>query len=373
MKLRLPRAALAVPALATLTLAPALADTIYMVDGSTLDEVDVIAERLDGITYRQKGKSGEDQIDPDKVLLIEYKRLPRLIDEAETLIADGAVLDGIERLDQFAESVFSGENKRDKQTWAPAHALDRILHLRMGLGELDGVIKAADRLLEKAPDSRHAPTALLEKAFAQRMQGKGPAAQATLDVLRETIASKGLSKRWSLELELAEIAGNADLKGQAKRDRLIEVAGQAGNAYPTVRSRARVAEGETHLEGSSPDYASAQKIFESIVADPKADEATLAGAYTGLGDCLFHSAAEKIKAGADAGNELLEALLAYMRVVVNYPDQPNYVPKAMFFAGRVFDYIGDDVSKGNARRLYTAVIQNYKDSTWAAEARNFRK
>ena len=37
------------------------------------------------------------------------------------------------------------------------------------------------------------------------------------------ITAKGLSKRWSLELELAEVLGNEGLKGQSKRDRLIEI------------------------------------------------------------------------------------------------------------------------------------------------------
>jgi tetratricopeptide (TPR) repeat protein len=373
MKLRLLRSAPAAALLLALGAAPALADTIYMVDGSTLTDVEVVKEQFDGVTYKSKGKSGEDRVDADKVLLIEYRRLPRQIDEAETLIGDGAILDGIDTLSQFVEDVLSGKNRRDRQPWAPGYALDRILHLRMGIGDLDGVVRAADRLVEKVPDSRHAPSALLDKAQAQRMQGKGPAAQATLDTLREMIAAKGLSKRWSLELELAEVLGNTGLKGQAKRDRLIEVAGQAGTAWPMVRSRARVAEGETWLEGDKPDYQKALKIFEDIVADPKADHATLAGAYTGLGDCLFNTAAEEIRGGGQADDELLEALLAYMRVVVNYDDQPGYVPKAMFYAGRVFDYLGDDVSKSNARRLYTAVIRDYPRSDWAAEARNYRK
>jgi len=260
-----------------------------------------------------------------------------------------------------------------RQAWAPGYALDRVIHLRMSVGDFAGVIKAADQLVEKVPDSRHVPSALLDKAQAQVRQDKAPAAKTTLDALRDMISTKGLSKRWSLELELAEIQIDPALKGQAKRDRLIEVGGQAGNAYPTVRNRARVVEGETYLEGSKPDFASAKGIFEKIVADPKADNATLAAAYTGLGDCLFNTAAEKLKAGQDANDDLLEALLSYMRVVVNYEDQPAYASKSMFFAGRVFDYLGDDISKSNARRLYTTVIQNYPQTNWAAEARSFRK
>src|SRR5690606_28534592 len=108
-----------------------------------------------------------------------------------------------------------------------------------------------------------------------------------------------------------------------------------------VANRARVAEGETYLEGSKPDFGAAKKVFEKILADPKADDATMAGAYTGMGDCLFHEAAAK-GSGSDASKKDLDAaLMAYMRVAVNYRDQTRYAPKAMFYAGRSLDLLGE--------------------------------
>lgn len=358
-------------------LAPALlagaarADVLYLVDGTTLTDVEIESETLAGVIYKEKGKSSVQTVEPDKVLSIEYKRLPSLLDEAEGLAREGALNDAIERFSAFLESIASGENKKDRQAWAPAYALQRVLELRMSLGDAEGVIKAADALLAKAPDSRHAPGAQLAKAEALEAQGKDAQASQALDDLRKMIDAKALSKRWALEVELAQVLFNAELKGQAKRDRLIEIAGQAGKAFPGVANRARVSEGQTYLEGGKQDFAAAKKVFEKILADPKADDETLAGAYTGMGDCLFHEAAAS---NPPSATQLEAALMAYMRVAVNYRDQTRYAPKAMFYAGRSFDLMGDaESSKANARRLYAAVMQNYPGSEWAREASNFRR
>lgn len=367
-------------ALAALLLPAALAgaaraDVIYLVDGSTLSDVDIKTEELSGVTYEQKGKSGVQTLDPDKVLSVEYKKKPSLLDQADSLAAEGALADAIDRFNVFVEGVTSGENRKDRQAWAPAYALQRVIELRSSLGDAEGVVKAAEALLAKAPDSRHAPEAQLAKAEALKALGKDSQATQALGDLRTMIDAKALSKRWTLRLQLAEVLFDAGVKGQDKRDRLIEIAGQAGRTYPSVANRARVAEGETYLEGSKPDFGAAKKVFEKILADPKADDATMAGAYTGMGDCLFHEAAAK-GSGSDASKKDLDAaLMAYMRVAVNYRDQTRYAPKAMFYAGRSLDLLGegDEAAKANARRLYGAVIQNYPGSEWAREARNFRR
>jgi tetratricopeptide (TPR) repeat protein len=363
-------AALLVPALLA---GEARADVIYLVDGSTLTDVEIKTETLSGVSYEQKGKSGEQTLDPDKVLAIEYRKMPSLLDQGDALAREGALEDAIDRFSVFVEGVASGENKRDRQAWAPAYALQRVIELRTSLGDAEGVVKAAEALLAKAPDSRHAPAAQLAKAEALKSQGKDSQATQALEDLRKMIDAKSLSMRWSLRLELSTVLFDANLKGQAKRDRLIEIAGQAGRTYPSVANSARVSEGETYLEGTKPDFAAAKKVFEKILADPKADDATMAGAYTGMGDCLFHEAAAKGSGSAEGKQDLDAALRSYMRVAVNYRDQTRYAPKAMFYAGRSLDLIGegDEAMKSNARRLYSAVIQNYPGSEWAREARNF--
>jgi hypothetical protein len=351
--------------------APSAADTIYLTDGTTKDGVTIVDETLIHIIYRGKGKSTESTLEPDKVLRITYSKKPRLIDEADTYAEEGQLGIALETYEDWLIGILEGENTKDRQKWAPAYAMRRIMDLQATFGDLGAVISSADKLIKERPDSRHVPYAYLVKAEAQRWSGKAGSVPKTIDAFKALIDEKGLSTRWRLEAELALILSDASLVGSTKRNKLIEVGSEAGPKYPVVRNRARVAEGETYLEGTAKDFASARKVFQKIADDPKADEATLAGAYTGLGDCLFQEAVDAMKGGGDASETLKQALLDYLRVVVVYKDQTRYASKSMFYAGRVFDVMENETSRANAKKMYRSLIALYPASQWAAEARKF--
>ena len=358
------------------TLPAALADTIYTVDGKTIKDVEIVNETLTHVYYRQKGKS-EQSVAADTVLRVEYSKLPKRVDEAESMISSGQLQGGVESLQLYVDGILEGQQK-EKLAWAPAYAMHRVIELKQSLGDWPGVVTSADSLIKNFPDSRYLPPAYMAKAEALRFQDKRPAAQEALKAFRAVAESKGLTGRWKLEAELSEALSDPTLTGVNKRDRMIEVAARAGNEHPTVRNRAHVAEGESYIEGESKEFAKARAIFEKIAADPKADDATLAGVYTGLGDCLFHDAVEKLRSKqetskGEAAQLLKDAVKRYMRVVVLYDDQTRYVAKAMFFAGRAFDVMEGTDARANAQKMYRAVISNYPKTDWAAEARNFKR
>ena len=357
-------------ALAVLVLGalPAVADTIYLTDGSTLDDVRIIDETLLQVVYSEKNKSAEKTVDPDTVLRIDYRRMPQLLDEGNTYISEGDIASGLENYEEWLEGVLSGENRKDRQAWAPAYAMRRIMGIYMTVGDLQGVVTAANKLISERPDSRHVPGAYLAKSEALRLLGQEDKARKAISDFRDVIDRKSLSDLWRLEAELAEILNDGNLKGTARRDKLITVATTAGAKYPVVRNRARVAEGESYISGNSKEYGKAQAVFQEIADDPTADDATLAGAYTGLGDCLFQQAAEKVNAGEDAAEDLRGALLNYLRVVVVYEDQTRHVSKSMFFAGRVFDLMDAETARADARRMYQALMARYPASEWAQMA-----
>jgi tetratricopeptide (TPR) repeat protein len=367
-------AALALAAAAALG-AVARADRLFLTNGSTI-ECDVLRDTLQGVTYKSKAKSGEQVQSPEGVLRIEFTKVPSAIDSAEADVTDNNLESAADLFEQFAEGVLNGENRRDKQEWAPAYALRRAIEVNQSIASKDSlarVVTVADKLVARAADSRHVPFAYIAKAEALRDLGKNDEAAAAAVALKEVVESKSLHEAYKLEAALLEVQVNAGLRGQARRDRLIEIASQAGTAYPIVRNRARVAEAETYIEGDAKDFGKALKLYEGVVKDPKADAATLAGAYTGLGDCLFQQGVEKLKSGApDALQTLKDATFAYLRVTVVYKDQSRYAPRAMYFAGRCFDLMGED-QKVNARKMYGAVISQYPGSNWAQEARNQRR
>lgn len=361
------RTALAASSFSLLVASPVLADTIVRTDGGTMEDVDVKTETLKEVEYRDGGK--KETVPSEQVLRITYTSKPQLVDIAESSAEAGQIFDAIGDLQTYVDGFLAG-GKRERYEWAPAYAAWRLVQLNAMVGEFDKSIAAAQKFIDNFGEARQLPLVYLAKAEAQFDKGESGKALGTLDELEAVIQTKGLPRRWAVEAELAKVLFDSSLQGQKRLDRLIEVSAKAGSEFPTVRSRADVAQGEALLETQK--LSEAEKVFQGVVDDPKAGPRTLAAAFTGLGDCLFQRA---VKAGdTPEGVKLMkDALLAFMRVVVVFKDENRYVPKATFYAGRVLDLQGTEISKAEAQRLYLAVIRNYDGSTWATEARGFRK
>ena len=342
------------------------ADTIYLTNGKTIADVQVQSELLDLVTYRE-GRERRD-VRSDEVLAIEYAQKPRLVDQAEAALADENYAAAADDLEQFIADTLSKPPRR--YPWSPAYAMYRLVELYETVQEVDLMVTAADKLIANAGDSRYAPLVYLKKADALYDHGKGNAARKTLDDFGQLVSQQRLGRRWELEHELRTLLYDDSLTGGPRMDKLEDVADRAGAQYPVVRNRAEVARGEALFKAKrSKD---AEKVFRDVTSDPKADVRTLAAAFVGLGDCLYQ------RAGAISDDEerlevLREALFAYMRVVVVYKQELRYVPKAMFYAGRSFDLIGDEQSKDRAQALYNRVYRTFKGTRWADEARSFRK
>lgn len=364
MKTPLSTLGLACAALALGSLASA--DTIYLLDGKSLTDVTVKEETFKEISYREGGKNRT--VRTDDVLRVEFSAKSPLVDRADTAAADGQVFDAIGDLEVYVDGLLSS-GKTPRYKWEPAYAMFRLVELNGIVGDADAVVAAADKLIKNRPESRFMPLAFLAKAEAQHKTGKSGAAQKTLKAFQAIITSQALSQRWSIEQKLATALFGSSLKGKKLRDALDRISTQAGSQFPLVHNRAEVAIAESFLEGK--DFKQAEPIFTDIIENAKADPRTLAAAYTGLGDCIFKRATG-VK--DDARTKLLtQAVTSYMRVVVIYKDQTLYVPKAMYWAGRVFDELGGDEDKEKAQKLYRRVMIEYRGTSWADEANAFRK
>jgi len=354
------------PVLLVLGAAPGRADTIYRTDGKIIEDVTIESETLTEVAY----KDGRDKksIASESVLRVEFNRMPRLVDEAMGFIQEDDLASALDNLDVYVDGQIEKPNEK-RYKWAPAFAAWRSCEIRMELADLKGLESAAKRLIENFPESRYLPMAYLAKASAEGQMRSGSKAQATLEALSALIDSKGLSKRWNLECRLAQIQ-TGDQSGEDKRKELGVIVTEAGSRYPTVKSRALVVEGETYLaeaEATNDQEAAkrlrgqAQEVFQKIVDDSRADDETLAGAYSGLGDCYFF-----LGLGANNDTELLtQAAMHYLRVVTIYKEQSRYVPRSLYYAARCFKYNGDRRRKSNMMRELATL---YPNSNWASEA-----
>ena len=353
-------------ALALALVSGARADTITLVDGKTLENVTIVNESLKDITYKQDGKSKT--VASDTVASVDFKKKPKLVDQADSSAHDGDIGGAMSTLETYVGGLIDG-NAKEPLAWAPPYAMQRLIELAAATGDAEEIVKAADRLIANAKDSRYLPSAYLNKATALYDMKQTKEALTAIADLRKLIDGQGLGQRWKLEADLAEALSDTSLGATRRRARVVEIAAVAGKDYPLVANRAKVAEGESYTEGDSKDFVKAMAIFRQIIADPSADAQTLAGAYIGLGDCAISRALDQQKANQDANATFKDAAELYMRVVVLYPEQTAYRAKAMYFAGRAFEFLGDDTSKSRARLLYHSVIREFKDSRWATDAK----
>lgn len=353
-------------AAATLGLSAATADTIYLIDGSAVSDIRVRTESFKEIEYKDGSKTRT--VKTDRVLRIDFSGKSQLVDRADTAATDGQFFDALADLQTYVDGQLSSD-RTPRYRWELAYAMFRLIELNRVVGDAPALIAAADKLIEHAPESRYVPMAFLAKAEVQHLTGKGAAAKKTLDEFKNLVQGKSLSGRWVIEQKLASALYDSSLKGKKLRDMLDGISTEAGGQYPVVRSRAKVAIGESFLQGKN--FKEAELIFAHIAKNPKADSRTLAAAYTGLGDCIFKRAV--VASGKAKEGLLRDAQLAYMRVVVVYKDETLYVPKAMYWAGRVFDEAGGEADKEKAQKLYGRVMREYQGTTWASEANSFRK
>lgn len=344
---------------------PLLADTIYLTDGKAISEVAIVRDALHKVEYRKDRKT--DSVETDTVLYIEFTDKPQLVDRADTAIQEDMLLDAEADLESFVGGLEQAPSR--KHPWARAYALFRLVEVHQMMVQMPQMAAAVDRLGELEPDSRYLPMAQVRLAQSLLDTGKSGEASKALGALARTISAKGLSDRWKLEHELRTLIFDDSLKGAERQKKLEDVAGRAGVRFPVVRNQAEVAVGEQLF--SANDLGEAEKVFEGVTADPRADSRTLAAAYTGLGDCL-RARGEPLATEESGKQALSEALAAYMRVVVVYKTEQLYVPKAMFYGGRCFQLIAAEDSEDNATKLFTKVIRTYPNSRWAQEAKGFR-
>lgn len=341
------------------------ADTIRLLDGTSIEDVQVRSEGLQKITYKDGRKEGE--VDVDKVVGIVFDPKPALVDTAEAGLAEDLYMQAVQDLEEY---IASNDEPERKYPWALAYSMYRVIELNETMGAWDAVVAGADRLLAKAPESRYAPMALIRKAEALYDAGKAADAMKALDALETMAGGAGLGARWSVEIELRRVLLDDRVTGDARIKKLEDVSASAGGSYPTVWGRAEVAIGEALLkEGKT---AEAEKAFRDVVKATGADNRALAGAWSGLGACVFGKASVAKEAGEEGADAMLrESALAFMRVVILYRDQTRYLSGALYWAGRSFDLIGDDESADRAQRLYRKVIRNHKGTRWEQEARAF--
>ncbi len=350
----------------------ALADTIYLTSGESIEDVKVSTEGLSLVIYK-KGSS-EKEVATEEVLRIEFESMPELLEDAEFKLAEDDVAGAIYDYSLYVDGMLGGNEER-RYPWAPAYAAHRALELQLTLGDPAATIAAADKLLTNFAESRYVPSALLTKAEVQGASDP-VAALATLDVLSALAGANGLSDRWKLEAQLRGALIDPAKSLEQRLEALVAL-GRKAAAVPAVGVRVKLAQAETQLELADkvPDKRDeyldgARDLYEGLRDEEDLEPGAKAGLLTGLGDVTY------LEAGTDPV-QLAVARDYYLRVVVLYPDETAYVPKAMAFAAltsaKLATEAEGDPEKARAKKLASRMLSRYPGSRWADIARAARR
>lgn len=364
------RAACSAAALSFLSAAAlATPDRIYQSNGSILEDVTIVEEGLSTVTYKASGSKDESSVDSELVLEIEYSNKPDEVAISDVDASNEAFGSALAGMQNYLENL--GGKKDKKFPWAPNYARYRIVELNAFMNDVPAMSAAVDALIADAPESRYVPLAMIDKIDTLLLNGNSAEAKAASTAFKDLIASKGLTQRWKYEQELLALRSDSSKKGESLESAL-QTLSRAAAVFPTVTNAADVATAESMLARS--EFTKAEELFRGVTEASNADDATMAAAYTGLGDCLYRRAEAKVGSDDEGAKKLFEdAQLAFMRTVVNYRFQYAYVAKAAFYAGRCFQQIGGEGSKEKSSKLLISVIVNFKGSKWADSAKEFQK
>lgn len=228
-----------------------------------------------------------------------------------------------------------------------------------------------EKLFAEVPEARLLPDALLLFADAWFLQGEQyePALEAFRDA--ESKLKNMAQKVFDVEHTryLDEKAYQAKfrqgeclllLRRYPEAKNIFQAVKAEARNYPSVRLMAHLGMARALWQEERLD--DAFKEFSDVVSD--AEKAgirdILAGAYAGLGDCRFQK------------NEPREALWNYLRVVVQYFDAAEYVPKALYRAALCWLKISEQDKAAEAKNLARAYLEEAVKKNagfWSEEAR----
>lgn len=324
---------------------PALADDIILRSGDAKNGVTVMSESLAEVVYQEKG-GAKGSIKPGtKVRLIIRDNMTESLDNALSFLGAGKYQSAI---DEFNVVTSTSQGWQVEYAYHGLGRAKMMLGMKGDKGALSEAVLAFEKVIETNSSSRFAVEVQLYKGICKRLQKDFDGAIAAYSAAKTTAGSVG--DGWP-ERAGCGVGWSQLEKGDANAA-LSTFEGVVGSArsHPEVYREA--------LSGWCEAAAKAgrAKDIEGKIASMKGskDRATLAVFHNGMGRIKF---AEK---------EYADARAEFVKVVALYYADPNEHARALYFAGRCYEALGE----GDYARTYRAELRSrYPLSTWALLAR----
>ena len=333
---------------------------------TTVGDVTVVSETLTSVKYRRA--ESERSYETKDVSAIAYGQGSEAWERGLKALAANDLAN--------AESLFGLAAGDSQPGWVAAHALLRQAEAaaRRGSARLPQAREAIEHFLERFPEHRLLPQALLDKSRYAFLAGDAAGADAAAAQVQQLAKEGKVTPDWAVRAHLAL----ADLRldaGDAKSAATPYVAAEqaARAAQPALTARpdlaqvladlslsARIGSASCMLSGA--DVAGARVYYAQLAADGKDRPDVQAAAANGLAECDFR----------DEGR-LKEAQLGFARVAVSAFGVPSERARALYFLGRCAEELGQQQVEPDGRQkavaYYEEVVVRYPATRWARLAR----
>lgn len=356
----------------------ALPDRI-VTTATTISGIKVTAANSASVTYTKFEGGAPSQIEFSKVVEISWGDTPPDIRRALQEYRGGNYAGALQQVLRSPEA-------GPREFWYAPFRL--LLHGQclLNLHKPGEALPKFDQVLRGYPQSFYAIEAIQGKGechLAAKEFDKAGEAFALLDpkgLYDSLTAAEPYGKLWQLRgrLRLAEAYAQVPEKvAEAAKtyDRLAEVTESLVTSTPaelkgvvgeltSMYQRALLGSVEVLLGAGKLDEAQ-EKVEE--VGGKITEKPVRLKLYMTLGN-LLAKAAEKAADEKDKKVKYKEALLAYMRVYILYPEQKAERPRAMMGAATVSQLLGSKEDRERAGTLYKAIIAEFPESPEAKEA-----
>ena len=343
-------------------------DKIVKKDGTVLPReggrpIEVVKEGLTSVEYKMTGLTNTLKIPSKDVAEVKYGRMPDAYRNGLQSMKEDFLEQAV---DDFGVAIEKGAGFH----WLMQNALYRIAVCYVNIGNYPKAADTYRELLREVPDTRYFPEAWLGIIPCRFLSGGAKNEKAITKAIKDfqkAIQKNRLGNRWDLDIEYWELRLR-DAKGEDISTAARELAEKATGENPTIANKARILIGD-NLLGKNPQQA--REFFDRVRRSAGArDYGVKAGAYRGLGMCMFKTGSEKDRKTFETAREF------FLRSIVLADQHPDLVERedlvrSLYYAGRCFVILrrgGDKFNSRFARDLFREVKEKFAGTEYARHA-----
>ncbi|MHC4920660.1 MAG: tetratricopeptide repeat protein [Planctomycetota bacterium] len=344
-------------------------DAILRKDGKQLRNIEVLAMKVDKVTYKQRGK--ENVISSSQVESVKW-------DDPPEAFAKAQVANTLKRFDDAAQLYLTAakdEKVREVIRLEAQFLAGRACLMAAGGNKTkaDAAGKVVEDYVNAAPDGFHLPEAKLILGKVKILTGDAAGAEDLMAVVEADAGRGGWPDHWVAQAQFVKAQAQS---AQGKHDdarnsykMVVTTVGAALGQGPLhnkdlllLQTEAKVMQGETFIQQKY--YDDALAYFRALASSGGAG--LKAAARTGEGQILYLQGRDK----ADV-RVLRLAQLALAEAAMEADTNPSTSAKALFYMGKVLQALGDKEANGLARAksYFQSVRISYPKTHWATLAK----